>query len=324
MKITSAIVSLPKKIKQNGYNWLYQRLKFELLSPTFTITKKLVSIIEYVRVLFRSKKAKTQNDIFSPDTLLAVYDLNFESITFDFAHFLASAETFGKKHGKSRFFVIIVHKENFSFVNKDYMAVVSKESQKWRFNNIIVQLAQLYPACIGYSSIPRNAEILNQISNKLIYPVGYSSTYKPTLNYLEAFKLLNTNTFTGFQAPKQGLDYIHKWKKMNNILNPMVVITLRQYGYDPIRNSNIKEWVKFASWVKEQGFTPIFVPDTDTCWEPNNLLENFIIFNEPCWNLGLRMALNELAFVNLFYSSGPASICSLNKKSSLYCFQSYN
>jgi len=93
-----------------------------------------------------------------------------------------------------------------------------------------------------------------------------------------------------------------------------VVITLRQYGYDVSRNSNIEEWVKFARWVKGQGFTPVFVPDTDSCWVPNNLLDDFIIFNEVCWNLGLRMALNELAFVNLFYYNGPASLCILSKK----------
>ena len=218
MNIITAILSLPKKIQQNGYFWLYQRLKFELLSPTFTATKKVVLVTEYLRILFRSKKVKSQTDMLSTDILWAVYDLNSGSITFDFAHFLASAESFGKKHGKSKFFVILVHKENFSLVDKEYLDVASKESQKWRFNNIIVQLAQLYPACIGYSSVPRDSEILNQISNKLVYPVGYSSTYQPILNYKEVFKLLNMNIFSGFQAPKQGLHYIHKWKKINNII----------------------------------------------------------------------------------------------------------
>ena len=100
----------------------------------------------------------------------------------------------------------------------------------------------------------------------------------------------------------------------------MVVITLRQYGYDVTRNSNIEEWVKFAHWVKEIGFTPVFVPDTDSCYLPNNLLEGFIVFNEACWNLGLRMALNELAFVNLFYYNGTAAICKLNKKVRIIAF----
>ena len=262
------------------------------------------------RAFFRSKKIVTQTNMVSPETLLAVYDLNFQSITFDFAYFLAAAETFGKNHGKSKLFVVFVQKDPSVQGSGEYLSVVSEDSQQWRFNNIVVQLAQLYPACTGYSVVPHNSEILNLISNKLIYPAGYSATYKPNMDYKEVWPLLNLNIFSGFHASKQGLDYILKWQKQNNIVSPMVVITLRQYGYDVTRNSDIEEWVKFAHWVKEQGFTPVIIPDTDACWMPNNLLDDFIVINEACWNLGLRMAINELAFVNLFYINGPSSICS--------------
>ena len=294
--------------------WLYRRVKFELVSPTFPLMRYLVKRVEYLRRLFRSKKIVTQTNIVSSDNLWAIYDLNFESITFDFAHFLAAAETFGKKHGKSKLYVLLVQKDLQLLGGEEYLATVSDDNQKWRVNNIIVQLAHLYPACIGYSFVPKDSELLNLIPNELVYPAGYSHTYKPGLDYVDVFKLINLKLFSGFHAPKQGLDYIYKWQKLNDISNPMVVITLRQYGYDVSRNSNIEEWVKFAYWVKGQGYTPVFVPDTDSCWAPNNLLDGFIIFNEPCWNLGLRMALNELAFVNLFYLNGPASICSLSKK----------
>ena len=106
MSIFSPLFSLPKKIKKNGFVWLYKRVKSELLVPTFSETKYVVKRLEYLRALFSSKKIATQTNMISPETLLAVYDLNFESITFDFAHFLAAAETFGKNHGKSKLFVI--------------------------------------------------------------------------------------------------------------------------------------------------------------------------------------------------------------------------
>ena len=310
MKILIILV----KIYRNGFIWLYRRVKIELVSPTFSVTKYLVKRLVYLRELFSSKKIVNQTSMIFPDALLAVYDLNFESITFDFASFLAAAETFGKNHGKSKVFVIFVQKDKSPLVGGEYLSVVSDDSQKWRFNNIIIQLTHLYPACIGYSSVPSDSEMLNLIPKKSVYPAGYSATYKPTMDYGDVFKLLNLRFFSGFYTPKQGLDYIYKWKKLNNIVSPMVVITLRQYGYDVSRNSNIEEWVKFAHWVKGQGFTPIIVPDTDACWVPNSLFDDFIVFNEPCWNLGLRMALNELAFVNLFYCSGSAAICTLSKK----------
>lgn len=320
MNLLSALLSLPIKIHRKGFVWLYQRVKYELISPQFPMTKYVVKRIDYLRRIFSSKKIATEISMVSSDTVLAVYDLNFESITFDFANFLAAAETFGKNQGKSKLFVLFVQKDSSGLGGEEYLTEVSDDSQEWRINNVVVQLAHLYPACTGYSIVPRDSEILKLIPEKSVYPAGYSPTYKPSFDYVDIFKLLNLKLFSGFQAPKQGINYIHKWQKINGILKPMVVITIRQYGYDISRNSNIEEWVKFAHWVKGQGFTPIIVPDTDACWVPNNLFDDFIVFIEPCWNLGLRIALNELAFVNLFYINGTAAISTLNKKSRYILF----
>ena len=297
--------------------WLYRRVKYELVSPKLPTIKYLVKRREILRGLFSAKKIAPQINMFCPDTLLAVYDLNSSPITFDFCHFLAAADSYGKMNEKSKIFVFIVQRDLDSFPlleDNSHIEAISEDSESWRLNNIIFQLTHLYANCIGYSFVPCGSEMLNLIPNQLVYPAEYSHSYKPSLDYVEIFKLINLKLFRGFEAPKQGLNYIYKWQKLNNILNPMVVITLRQSGYDVARNSNIEERVKFAHWVKGQGFTPIIVPDTDACWVPNNLLDDFIVFNEPSWNLGLRMALNELAFVNLFYLNGPASICSLSKK----------
>ena len=165
MNILSALLSLPKKIQQNGFVWLYKRVKSELLAPAFSETKYVVKRMEYLRALFSSKKITNQTNMISSDTLLAVYDLNFESITFDFAHFLAAAETFGKKHGKSKLYVIFLKQDPSVQGSGEYLSLVSEDSQQWRFNNIVVQLAQLYPACTGYSVVPYNSEILNFTPN---------------------------------------------------------------------------------------------------------------------------------------------------------------
>ena len=199
--------------------------------------------------------------------------------------------------------------------NEEYLATVSEDSQQWRLNNIVVQLAQLYPACSGYGLLPRNSQVDNYIKDQCVYPPRYSSTNKSyPKNYAEIFELIDKKLFRGFSASKTGINYIQQWMSCNNITSQMVVITLRNYGYDKTRNSNIDEWVKFAHWVKNEGFIPIFVPDTDSCWTSTKELEHFIVFTEPCWNLGLRMAIYELAFVNFFYSNGTSSIGSLNKK----------
>ena len=65
--------------------------------------------------------------------------------------------------------------------------------------------------------------------------------------------------------------------------------------------------------IKEKGFTPVFIPDTEACLEHDPRLDNFIVFEAPCWNLGIRMALYEGVDLNFFTSNGPASIAQLNR-----------
>lgn len=306
-----ALLSLPVKIYRNGFVWLYKRIKREFLYPSFTLTKYLCQLTEHLRR--KTSKKKVVPNIISSNTLLVVYDFNIEAITFDFAMFLAAAETFAKNAGKSELFLLFVKKDPSGPSYGDYSTAVSEDSQQWRINNVVLQLAHLYPACTGYSIVSHDSEILKLIPEKSIYPNGYSLTYKPSISYADIFKLLNLKMFSGFQTPKNGIKYIDAWKKANGISKPIVVITIRQYGYDVTRNSNLEEWAKFAHWVKDEGFTPVIVPDVDACWVSTSLFDDFIVFTDPCWNLGLRIALNELAFVNLFYSSGLAAICLLSK-----------
>jgi hypothetical protein len=307
--------SVVKKIQKKGFAWLYARIKREIVSPTFDITRYMSGQIESLRKLYQRNNDAPQNKIVPQDTLLAVYDLNVVPATFDFAFFLAAAETFGKSHGKSKVFVLFLQKNSEQSDNEAYLAIVPEDSQQWRLNNMLVQLSQLYPACSGYGLLPSNAKVDNFIQNQLVYPAEYSSTYKSyPKNYAEIFELIDKRLFTGFSALKTGINYIQQWMSYNNITGQMVVITLRNYGYDETRNSNIHEWVKFAHWVKNKGFTPIFIPDTDSCWTSAKELEHFTVFIEPCWNLGLRMAIYEQAFINFFYSNGTSAIGSLNKK----------
>jgi hypothetical protein len=302
------------KIKKKGFKWFLKRVEYELMSPKFMITKFIVKKIEYLRSAFGKYIKVNTLERLSDDIIYVVYDLNYTAITFDFAHFLAAADSYGKTKDRDKIFLIFIQKKFEPLLMGEINNIVSAESQKWRFNNIVLQLVQIYPKCIGYTFLPNDKEILKFTDGKIIYPEGYSKSYKPGIDYKEIFKIINLKLFDGFHASQQGLNYIQAWMKSQNILNRMVVITIRQYGYDPTRNSNIQEWVKFAHWAKDQKFTVVFVPDTDSCWLPNELLNDFIVFNEPCWNLGLRMALNELAFVNLFSYNGPAAICTLNFK----------
>jgi hypothetical protein len=302
-----------KKIQKNGLHWLYKRLKFELVSPKFYLSIKFVKLLEVFRKLLNNNLNTLKDNFVSDNTLIAVYDLNTNPITYDFSFFLAEAETFGRVREKLNIFIIIVQNDSSGLNDKTYDRAVSNDSKLWRLNNILLQLIDFYPACVGHLILPIKSDINFFTKNNLVYPLGYSEKFKPLRSYKEVFPILNKGQFSGFKSSKTGLSYVNQWLKSNNVINQIVVITLRQYDYDVVRNSNIIEWSKFAKWVKLQAYTPIFIPDTDSCWFNNKQLDEFLIFTEPCWNIGLRIALYELAFVNFFYSNGTGAICLMNK-----------
>ncbi len=297
-----------KTISQSVH-WVAIRILRHFIKPRYSFIKLLMNAIHAIKKQFFRLITRQESNNY----LIAIYDLSSSSVTFDFSFFLASAESFALKHKKDKFLVYIVKGENPELKGSLYNSIVDDEALRWRLENIIIPLIGLYPKCIGYSVLPDQESIYELISGKFIYPSLYGKTYTPIMEYKEIFSLLNKNNFLGFRASAQGIKYLKSWVKESNIKSPMVVITIRQYGFDDLRNSNIDEWIKFATWVSKKGFTPVFIPDTNSCYKQDTGMEKFTIFREACWNLGLRMAIYEEAYLN-FVMAGPSSIAQLNRR----------
>jgi hypothetical protein len=106
------------------------------------------------------------------------------------------------------------------------------------------------------------------------------------------------------QAPTETKAEMATWLA-NHVGLPPVVITLREAGHTPHRNSDIESWVKFARFLQSQGERVVFVRDTSKADEP---LEDFTICPQASRNLHSRMALNELAKINTLSSNGPVGL----------------
>ncbi len=83
---------------------------------------------------------------------------------------------------------------------------------------------------------------------------------------------------------------------------PPITITLREAEHDPIRNSNIEAWLRFAGDLRDAGERVIFIRDTAKADEP---LADFEMSPEAARDLHFRGALYEQAKGNLFVSNGP-------------------
>ncbi len=298
------------KIINKDLFWLLGRIFREFKRPVYRPVKIFMDFLYGVISFFFSLFVKSKN---SDNCLMAVYDLSSCSISFDFAYFLAGAESYAIKHGKDSFFVLIVRDDSEELDPSVYNSIIDKYSSKWRLENIIIPLISLYPQCFGYSVLPSRENIDKQLRGSLTFPQHYGANYNPVMDYKEIFSLLGENKFVGFSASKQGIRYAKLWLKSRFLDSTNIVtIVLRSYGYDSVRNSNIDEWIKFYEWVSLEGYNPVFILDTDASYVNDDRFNELNVFREGCWNLGLRMALYELSYL-VFDSQGTGSIAQLSR-----------
>jgi hypothetical protein len=93
-----------------------------------------------------------------------------------------------------------------------------------------------------------------------------------------------------------------------------VTITLRGYDYMPVRNSNADAWAAFARGLDPRRYFTVFIPDTEQTIEGlPGALDEFVLMSEAAWNVGLRMALYQRAFLNMGVNNGPMGLCWLNE-----------
>jgi len=66
----------------------------------------------------------------------------------------------------------------------------------------------------------------------------------------------------------------------------------------------------------------VFVLDTERTLDqfPDGI-QGFAVFREVAWNLGLRMALYERAWLNLGVNNGPMALCWLNERTRYITFK---
>jgi hypothetical protein len=117
------------------------------------------------------------------------------------------------------------------------------------------------------------------------------------------------------RAPAQGHAYVQDWAQRRAPGQELVVITLRNHPGGPARNSDLASWIAFANSLDAARFCPVFVPDTlDALSVGESQYGGHAVFPVAAHNMGLRAALYEAAYLNLFVSNGPASICILDSR----------
>jgi hypothetical protein len=302
-----------KKIRDKGLLWFFNRLRMEIRNPTKQFSKTLIDLFLGARKKIGKLFKKEIND----ELLYFIYDLEICDITYSFAFMLVDAEFEAKKQRKKGFVVVIVPRStssrpDLSFV--EYDSVVDDHSKLWRLQNIIMPLIPLSPFCRGSYVLPRREDVFKFVKNHEVYPYLYDGVNlrAPEDSALRYGKLDRPNLVEGLRALPQGLRYVQDWLLVNRIHTPIVTITIRSSPFDVARNSDIEAWSKFASYLLVSGYHAVIVPDTDNAFFKESAFEGASFFRECCWNMGLRAAIYETAFLNFFVPNGCGALAVFN------------
>jgi hypothetical protein len=262
-------------------------------------------------------------------TLVAFYDLRVAPITFDFLWFLVGADLRRRRLGLLDLHVVIVPGPHHGVrpERDDYEEVIDADARRWRINNILIPACALLPVpcAVTLTSSREQASALRSTAGRHVYPIGYE-TILPICHHpsdcLIAARTENV-PIAVLRSEAEALRAVDDWLKARRKgAARLVTITLRGYSYMPARNSSLKDWVVFAEGLDPAAFFVVFVPDTEqTLRPPLAELAKFPVFSEASWNIGLRMALYERAYLNLGVNGGPMGLCWLNAKTRYITFR---
>jgi hypothetical protein len=315
-----------QKMQERGFLWIWQRLGQELRVPETVegiyIRALAVRVYGLIVVVLSPLLFLTEQLLSGrAKTLYFFYDLDVSPVTYDMADYLVLAELERRRRGLHWVYVYVVpgRSQGFRDEDPDYEKIVDKSNRVWRLNNLVIPLFALLPTCAGYSICRnrRQAALLRLWAGRNVYPPTYWPVFPVALFRRPLFEAARqgVEVFPMFKAPERGVKYVQRWLGARVGERKAITITLREYGADPMRNSNIRAWAVFAHSLNPEAFIPIFVFDTETAMDPvPDVIQEFLVFPEASWNLALRSALYELAYLNLAVVHGPTELLWYNHR----------
>lgn len=236
--------------------------------------------------------------------LTAFYDLNYAPASYDILHFLICAQAAAKGEP---FHVVIVPGTHRGFKPADHKPIERAEKQ-WRVDHVLVPACRLAGASV---TVAPTRAFAAQFKGDPVFPIAYRVDYpRPwyTLGLcLEAIAAGATPRFAPSERAKAHVARMLDGKKR------VVTITLRQ-THTPTRNSDLWAWRSFAKTIREDGYWPVIIPDTermtDRWWhrdDPLSVAEDPLIEHCPlaALDLDIRAALYDAATMNMASSGGP-------------------
>lgn len=327
-----AFARLVHRLKHGGLAWLQRRLQSELAIPTtkpgralHTLLRSAVAAANGPNAALRRLFASSARD--ADATLYAFYDLKVQPITYDVLWFVAAADLERRRRGLAAVHPVIVPgpRNGVREEAAEYEVVVDATARGWRIYNVLAASFGCLPHCTGFTiaSSRRQAGLLRD-GARHVYPAGYQTALPdPRFPSVECIAAAEGGASAAvLRAAEEPLRHIDRWLAVHAGGRRLVTITLRDYTYNTARNSNLASWAAFARELDTMSWYPVFVLDTERTVDAlPDVLQGLPVFREVSWNVGLRAALYERAWLNLGINNGPMGLCWLNERTRYITFK---
>jgi len=325
-----SFLNILKKIKFHGFAWTLNRLVEEFFTPSTSIGR-IFNCCVYPFLFILLLPARSFCAVFSliftvnHRTLYLFYDLSCSPITYDFFWALAEAESRRVRMKLKKIEVIIVPGRNQGLRREipAYDSVVNREKRCKRIFDILLPAVRLFPHCKGMSVCENRFEgFINYLFFSWnVLPRYYNPIFPAPHKTSRALHPLKGMNNLPIKVPDNILKYVDYLLPVESKEKKLIVITLREYSYLRKRNSNIREWIKFAQRLDKKKYFPIFIRDIDRRENSGTAFpKSLSTFDLASTNTLVRAALYELSYLNLGVSSGPFILCWLNSKTRYLMF----
>ena len=301
------------------FSWT--RVKNEFFTPTRPLSRFLLDLIYS---LARIRLCKS----FPKERAVLVWDSRSNPVTFDFIFTLFWVSNQFGLLGFKKFDLILYRANNTKSMSfRGYDKIVSHQETRKRVDNIILALGKLHP-CVGDIKLLESfSEFQSDLQDQsaCILPRYYSKSYSPWIsNYSEIFKLwkdlhprdgrlhllevpANIDLNSCFKAEDTPL--INKFKTDNAPFSEFVVLTLRDYGFAPERNTSQHDIDVAFKFTSSLNVLLVIVPDDVSKLKNYLLPKNSIVCEAARLSLDIRVSLYSSSVVNIFRPCGPSALC---------------
>jgi len=313
------VKKIRSRLRTHGFGYFALLMRNEISQPRFRATRHMRSLLILAHQLMyrRSQDAASWSD----DCLQFCYDLSTSPITYDFASYLAAAEIERRLRGFKNIDVIFVMGPHAGVREEspDYEAVVSREARLWRVRHMLVPMLAFLPTVQSFAvcGTREQADVLISKDPRRIYPSDYRGFLPrpPDKRVIHDHARAGVPIWPMFRATEHSRKLIREFLERDVKGRRPLVITLRNYGYTPQRNSRNADWLAFANSLDLTRYAPIFIHDSETVMQrPPEDFSKHITFDAASVNLEIRMALYEAAWLNIALMAGPTELCWYNEQ----------